>query len=99
MENNMPNWFNPEDPDQAYAEGWCIAECQGSHYFPDGWYDLQRWDEAGVFKLDIYAVAFVTDKAASHSEYHSSALMYMEQQNMKLLNAARAEAELRKKIG
>ena len=87
-----PIQFDPEYPDQAYAEGWCVSQCSGSQYTPEDWFALQRLEEVSYFNSDWEALAYVTKQAAAGSEYHRSAMLYMEQQNFKLLRDARGEA-------
>lgn len=70
--------------DRAFNEGWCVSECNGSTYFPEGWLDIQRLDEANVFENDWQATAHVHTLAASGSEYHRDAIRYAEENNFKL---------------
>ena len=77
--------FNPECPDQAYTEGWCAATCIGSQEVPEEWTEIQRCDEQEVFTSDFEALAFVAGRAAEGSEYHRSALQWVDKQNWNLL--------------
>lgn len=71
---------------RAENEGWCISQCFGSSYFPEGWYNLERLDTMSVFKSDWDAQAFVAGCAAQGSEYHKRAIMWREQRNFELIN-------------
>jgi hypothetical protein len=80
------------DDTQAIEEGWCISCCEGSHYIPNGWYDLQRWDEDTEFNTDQDAVAFVHQRAIDGSEYHREALSKMEDMNFRMVRELQKSA-------
>lgn len=73
------------DETQSYEEGWCISQCEGSIYVPNGWYDLQRLDEDTTFRTDLEAKAFVHQRAIEGSEYHREALFRMENENFRMV--------------
>ena len=74
------------DDERAASEGWCLSECTGSSYFPDGWTDLQKIDESEVFVSDWEALAYVCLRAASGSEFHRNAIEEWERRNFMLIN-------------
>lgn len=73
------------DQKQANDEGWCVSQCIGSSYFPDGWMDIQKWNTSDVFENDLAALSFVAFKASVGSEYHIAAIKYYEQENFSLI--------------
>lgn len=77
--------MNDLDQTQAFEEGWCISECSGSHYIPEGWFDIQRLDEADRFRTDREAQAYVFNKAAEGSEYHLNAVKMWEDVNFRMV--------------
>jgi hypothetical protein len=77
---------NEFDNERAASEGWCLSECTASTYFPDGWTDLQKLDESGVFDSDWEALAYVCLRASSGSEFHRNTIKEWERRNFKLIN-------------
>jgi hypothetical protein len=63
------------DNTQAHEEGWGIFDCDGSD---NGRWQLQRVDEDEKFPSDDEAWAHVVAKAHAGSEYHHSALHWIE---------------------
>ena len=76
------------DQTQAESEGWCVTECTGSSYYPDGWMDIQKNDESEMFENDWDALAFVALRAASGSPYHRAAIRFAEKHNFSLIKGA-----------
>jgi len=85
QENRSEENLMDFDQTQSYEEGWCISECIGSSYFPDGWVEIERLDEADVFDSDFAATAYVYNKASEGSDYHRKAIIAMEKANFSLI--------------
>lgn len=68
--------WTPEDSDAATKEGWAVFSCYCSNSRPEGFEEIQRVDEAGVFESDNEAIAHVYFRATEGSVLHRKALLY-----------------------
>lgn len=66
------------DNNKSVDEGWCISECHGSENGP---WQLQKCDEQDVFKTDIEAWRHVVTQSQAGSQYHTSALEFLQRHN------------------
>ena len=72
------------DETQSYNEGWLASTCLGSSYFPEGWMQIERFDEKDAFQNDWEALAFVAKRAAEGSLYHARALEMIDRSNFSI---------------
>jgi hypothetical protein len=66
------------DNSQAVREGWSIFDCSGSD---NGRWQLQKCDDSDKCSTDLVAWDHVRTAADAGSEYHASALKFLEQHN------------------
>jgi hypothetical protein len=67
--------LSEKENDTAIEEGWVISNNEADET------EIQKWDEAGIFKSDSEAKAFVSEKAKGGSALHKKALEVVEECN------------------